>query len=875
MVSSLGQSIRGKIGLLVLLIVTAILAITGAYHHEQTRAAFTTELEASSDLIIARLAKNLKYPLWELDENWVVQVIDTEMSNRNVFAILVKGEGMAPVGRGRDSDWQPVALASPIGDDMIQRQQSVFNHQNQIGTVTLWVTQAFTQQHFRQEALFKVTLALIVGIALILALTLALNRVIVQPLQKINNATKRIAVGDYGQDIEIRQQDEIGLLAEIVNDMQHSIRHRETELQHMQLELRAFNFELEQRVAERTNELRRAQAFTETVLEYISDGIVACDEHGNLSLFNRATRELHGIDQESLAPDQWAGRYRLLQADGVSILPTEQIPLFRAFQGQQIRGQELVIERRDHTQKSLLCSGQAMYDKEGNKVGAVVSMHDITTEKQVEAELIQARDVAEEANRAKSIFLANMSHELRTPLNAILGFSELLACDPEASSEQQEKLGVINRSGEHLLAMINDVLDLSKVEAGAMALEPEPFELPLLLEDIRRMFEVRAEGAGLQFLLEVDPALARYVESDSGKLRQILINLLGNAVKFTKEGGVTLRARTLSIDGDPDRISLQLEVEDTGRGIPLEQQHLIFDPFVQAGHSEGLALKGTGLGLAISKSFVELIGGSIQVTSEPGNGAIFRVELPVSLADAEEVSSPPTDAMVVGLQSDQPSWRILVVEDQLENRLLLRNCLEPIGFEVREAENGREAIAQFEQWQPHLIWMDMRMPVMDGFEATRNIRCMPGGDKVRILALTASVFKEQNQRTLDEGCDAVFHKPFRIADIFTAMGDHLGVRYRYAEKSTKAEAALPVVRLTTAKLDVLSPELQKALREATLRLDVEAVSDVIGQVRSTDVGIADALGVLLSEFRFDRILDLLGEDCNESIQLRKSENTLP
>jgi signal transduction histidine kinase/DNA-binding response OmpR family regulator len=484
------------------------------------------------------------------------------------------------------------------------------------------------------------------------------------------------------------------------------------------------------------------------------------------------------------------------------------------------------------------------------------------TVKQRTEELRVSRDVAEAANKAKSVFLANMSHELRTPLNAILGFSEMLGRDPEATTLQREKINNINRSGEHLLSMINDVLDLSKIEAGRIELEPEPFDLAALLRDIGLMFEVRAESAHLRFELDIEGQLTPYIKADPGKLRQILINLLANALKFTREGGFSLRARTLPITGNAELVTLQLEVADSGSGIAEEQLQRIFDPFVQAAHSPS-GTKGTGLGLAITRSFVELMGGKIGVESKLGEGSLFRVELPVALVEAAEASvAMISQPSVIGLAEDRPEWRILIVEDNPDNRLLLTSQLMQVGFTVREAQNGQEGISLFEQWRPHLIWMDIRMPVMDGYEATIRIRQLPGGDEVKIVALTASAFKEQREKILEAGCDDVVHKPYKAHEIFDVLARQLGVKYLYEEKRKETAVESPP-RLSRKMLLKLPRVLRKELHISALLLDDKRVIEVVNQIQEIDSDTAAALRHMTENFNFDKVLLLLGEDFDE------------
>jgi PAS domain S-box-containing protein len=476
--------------------------------------------------------------------------------------------------------------------------------------------------------------------------------------------------------------------------------------------------------------------------------------------------------------------------------------------------------------------------------------------KQVEASLLLAKDAAEAANRAKSAFLANMSHELRTPLNTILGFSHLMERDGLLTPGQKGFLATINQSGEHLLNLINDVLEMSKIEAGRMSLNPTTFDLFLLLNTLKEMFQVRVKSKQLSLEFRLAANLPQHVLADEGKLRQVLINLLDNAVKFTQVGQVQLQVSLIQIDSLPTVNTLYFEVKDTGCGIAEEELERLFQPFSQT-LSSAQMLQGSGLGLAISRQFVRLMGGEIQVSSQVKQGTTFRFDIPITPANPLEVLPLLPAKRVLRLAPHQPDYRILVVDDRQENRELLARLLNMVGFKTMTATNGQAAIEQWQSWQPHLIWMDMRMPIMDGYEAARRIRAQDHDRSTKIIALTASAFEEQQMSILAAGCDDLVCKPYKESVIFEKMTQHLGTQYLYDQPSIdQPQAPISAQDLTPDRLEMMPLEWMRQLHQAALCTDEQAIFKLIQQIPPSHQAIANALTHLVHNFRCDKLMDL-------------------
>ena len=468
--------------------------------------------------------------------------------------------------------------------------------------------------------------------------------------------------------------------------------------------------------------------------------------------------------------------------------------------------------------------------------------------------LQQAKEAAESANRAKSEFLANMSHELRTPLNGILGYAQIFKEHSNMDEVQKKGIEIIHRSGEHLLTLINDILDLSKIEARKLELKPSEFNLRHFLGNITDIARLRAKKKNLNFKYEELSNFSKVIQADEKVIRQVLLNLLSNAVKFTDQGSVVLRVSLLdsiqtidskkSSGAESPRVKVRFEVEDTGIGIEPECQTEIFNPFsqIKPHHQE---IEGTGLGLAISKKLVKLMGADLKVKSSQGKGSIFWFDLEITVISDLTPSPEITNKTIVGYKGRVR--KILVVDDKQDNRSVLVNFLNAFGFEVSEAENGQVCLDKAQEMKPDLILMDLVMPTMNGFEATRRIRKSPTLKNSVIIALSASVFEQDREQSLAEGCDDFVSKPFRINELLKKIEKHLKLEWSYKEEQNlRSEAKadcepsktynnsqinLPMAHIKTLCKLAMMGDIQELLEHLNKLENLKQSSSFISHVR--------------------------------------------
>ncbi|MDJ1175927.1 ATP-binding protein [Roseofilum capinflatum] len=712
-----------------------------------------------------------------------------------------------------------------------------------------WIVLAIPESDFMAEInqntrnTIKLCILALCGTIVIGILT---ARWVTQPLTHLNQYAQKVAQGDWSSSLELNRQDEIGELAHSFN---HMIKELKTSFSTIQ-----------------DNE-QRVQQF----LESIPLGVAIHNLDGTIHYINEKGRQLLQIKSDKsmecslLEMNQY---YQIYKAETDRLYPPEELPVSKSLLGEKVYSDNLIFKQENQTIEAEVWT-TPIYNQQGEIIYAIAVFQDITQRKQTDRilrdynhtletkvqqrteQLYYAKEVAEVANRTKSLFLANMSHELRSPLNSILGFSQLMVRSENLSTEQEENLQIIHQSGTYLLSLINNVLDLSKIEAGKVSLNLNDFNLYTLLKEIEQSFQDKIICKQLQFKIHCNPGVSEYICTDKVKLRQILTNLLSNAFKFTETGSIEVRVEQYT---SSESTQLEFTVSDTGQGIAAEEFPNLFQPFGQTQSGKNHK-EGTGLGLSISQKFIQLMGGDIRVESEVGQGTRFVFMIKVTPSSTDQMIDLKVTPRVIKLQAGQPNYQILVVDDQPNNCKLLTKFLQPVGFYVKMAHTGEEAIKIWRQWQPDLIWMDMRMPVMDGYEAVRQIRAQEGERKTIIIALTASIVEEEKALSLLAGCDDVVSKPFEEDLIFQMMAQYLGVRYVYEQerqdrRSPNSDVDHP---LTPEDLQRLPVQWRQEMAQATLELNDRQVLHLVEQIQSTNPDLAETLMQLMNDFRFDQI----------------------
>jgi len=797
------------------------------------------ETNRKADEYLAYLTRSLRVPLWDMADDSVKEISDSFFTNDLVAGLKVMDSKGKIIFNSTKSSEKPI----------LNETKQIFHGSDNIGSVELTLS-----SRYYREGLHRLVIANLLSIVLVMVLLAAVATVLLRfllnrPLDNLIEWIDRIAEGDYDTSRRRYRQKEINTIIERFNTMASKIKKREESLQVMNRRLE--NEVSEKKLAEAA--LTESEARYRILFEMAPAGIGLSTWGGEIIECNQRLNELLGTDFETL----------------------KKYPLDKMYKDPGERSRILGIIRKEGQlleHETELRRGQDQFFIANQNIVPVVLgaqevlLHittDVTARRLAEQRILKlneeleervrdrtrqlqkAKEAAELANATKTVFLANMSHELRTPLNAIIGNGQLMSRNV-GNGKQRERLEVIVDSGSHLLALINDILDISKIEVGKSELQIEKMNLHRMLHSIVAMVKGKIRGKQLKFSCSQSERVPLYIESDVRRLRQILINLLDNAIKYTAEGWVQL---TVDYEPETNAGKLICRVEDSGVGMEEETIKQIFEPFFFTG-SPHSGERGTGLGLAICRKFADMLGGGIEVSSTPGEGACFTVRITVPV-----VADSPVDELsprVAGLDMNGEKPRILVVEDDPASCRVLCDLLMEVGFPVKSAGNGVEVLEKLKTWQPHLIFMDIHMPVMDGLSATREIRRGEEDEQPVIIAFTAHTFTEERETILEAGCDGMICKPFNEQEIFDTLAKFLGVRYHYVNQGSDT-AQLNA----SSAIKLLEKEHIQALRKAVLALDVNETDRLLEEIACKNKTAAEPLKTIVNGYQYDILLDLL------------------
>ena len=639
-------------------------------------------------------------------------------------------------------------------------------------------------------------LAASVSLSFALVIGLLFARSLVKRLTGLGQVVDAFGRGELSQRTHERGDDEIGDLGRTFDQMADAIQAQDA--------------------------LRMSKKYVDDILDTMTNGLVVLDDRATIEKVNRATCQLLGCREDELIGARADRIFGLFSEATHAAAPAP-------WRQDAAQNAELALITRDGEVRTVAFASATMSDPHGDQSGdrqgtkIVCLLDDITERKQLIVQLTEAKRAAESATQAKTAFLANMSHELRTPLNAILGYAQMLADDDNLTGQQRDAVTTMRTSGEHLATLLDDLLDISKIEAERMELAPSEFHLGRFLDHLVAPFRMRCEQKGLSFQFEILSELPGVVRADERRLRQVLINLLGNAIKFTERGGVTFQ-----VGMHQGRVRFQ--VQDTGIGIAPEQCEEIFATF-RRGQPSGQRVEGTGLGLAISRRLVELMGGGIGVNSTPGRGSTFWVDLALPAVSGWQEPAAG-HAQLRGYEG--PRRKVLLVDDEPAYRAMLADYLQPLGFEIDQAANGEEALARCAAFHPDVVLMDLNMPVMDGIAATRALRERSEGEEVVIIAVSASAFDGDRDASLLAGCDGFLAKPIYLDALLSQLAAQLDLAWMRAEP--RAASELPEVETCVWELP-LAEELAALLRMAQ-QGDVKALRDGVDRLEASNSAYA-------------------------------------
>jgi PAS domain S-box-containing protein len=793
------------------------------------------ELDERATRIADLLSRSLAQPLWNVELKAIDRQLAALAPNPEVAQFSVIAVNYGPVATVNGPHRPDNPAGSVVRVRAIEYAQFEEFPAQKIGEVRVVLTRAVTQQ-----AIAEARRAILAMVAAVIAAQYAmtfmlLKRMVRGPINRLEEMVDRIAGGDLNARCPVESGDELGRLARRVNAMADRLR-------------------------DSTARLRESERKYRGIFENALEGIFQLDRSGRLREANPAMARLIGhatpADLMSAVNDH-ESTYLFTQVQTDTLFET------LASQG-QIAGLELQLTRRDSSPIWIQLNARGIGGTSGKPPCLEGLLTDITARKQAleelrnhrdqleqavrerTAQLVEAKERAEIASGAKSTFLASMSHELRTPLNGILGYAQLLKLDKMLGERHIAGLNVIQQCGEHLLTLINDILDSAKIEANKLELNVTDIPLAEFLRTIVEIIRVKATEKRLDFICDLAPDLPNWVRADAKRLRQVLLNLLSNAVKYTDRGQVSLRVRF----SPPTRLCFA--VQDTGIGIRADQLEAIFQPFEQAGEARR-RLGGAGLGLAISRQYVRLMGGDIQVESRVGQGSTFWFELTVLVVEAEMTTVPP-EGVMTGYEG--PRKRILVVDDVTENRAVVVDMLSPLGFDMVEAVNGCEGLEKAHTLWPDLILMDIIMPEMDGLEATRRLRHLPAFKDVPIIAISASASREDEDKSLAAGGNAFLPKPVDLGGLLAQIAVLLKLDWTY-----ELPGASPFPEPQTVEVRVAPPAqemdiLLRLAREGDMRGIVQQATH-LAELDQRYLPFANQLRLLAQKYQSKSILSLV------------------